>query len=241
MSRVVTILQARMGSERLPGKSLRLMAGKPMVLWCLERLTMMRRSDALIVATSVLPLDDPLADALQARGYRVFRGSESDVLDRYFQCAAKTDADIIVRSTGDNPFVDPIEADRLIDFFAREHLDYACGSTDSTSGYPLGVSVEVMSRGALERAWREGDAPHHREHVNEYILEHPETFPQALLSPPPPLRAPGLSLTVDTLDDFLQAESYYREFLATGADSLVSVEGIVQRYLNTQHRHGEAS
>lgn len=241
MPRAVTILQARMGSKRLPGKSLKLMAGKPMVLWCIERLAMMRQSDDLIVAISDSPLDDPLADAVQAGGFRVFRGSESDVLDRYYQCAVLEDADIIIRATGDNPFVDPVEADRLVDFFIRERLDYACGCSDPSSGYPLGVSVEVMSREALERAWREGGASHHREHVNEYILEHPEIFLQAHLPPPPPLRAPGLSLTVDTLDDFLQAEAYYLEFLETGADALVSVEGIVQRYLKTHHRHGEAS
>lgn len=202
-----------MGSTRLPCKVLKSLAGKPMIQWIIERLQACQKADILILATSALEQDQPLADLAEKLGINVFRGSESDVLDRYYQCALEYHLDNIIRATGDNPFVDPEECDRLVAFCFSRQLDYATVSTDFDDGYPLGVGVEIFSFSALEKSWQEGHAPHHREHVNEYILENPALFKQAKMSAPSEKFAPELSLTVDTPEQFAFAETIYSDYL----------------------------
>lgn len=203
------ILQARMGSTRLPGKSLMPLAGKPMLQRIVERLQACRRSDLLVVATTSLEQDLPLAALAAELGAAAFRGSERDVLDRYLRCARHFGLEHIVRATGDNPFVDPEECDRLVDFYFTRQVDYATVSTEGADGYPVGVGVEIFGMHALERSWREGAAPQHREHVNEYILENPGMFSLARMPAPPEKCAPGLSLTVDTLSQYQEAAEAY--------------------------------
>ena len=217
------ILQARMGSTRVPGKVLKPLAGKPMIHWIIERLQSCKNTDILILATSTLEQEQPLVDLAEKLGVSVFRGPESDVLDRYYQCAKAYHLDDIIRATGDNPFVDPEECDRLVDFYSSQPLDYATISTDQENGYPLGVGVEIFSFSALEKSWQEGRAPHHREHVNEYILENPAIFKQAKMPAPPAKRAPELSLTVDTPEQFASAEKVYSDYLRQHPFQLVSV------------------
>lgn len=229
MPGVGIILQARTGSSRLPGKVLRLLAGKPMIQWIIERLQLCRKSDVLILATSTLAQDLPLAELCDRLGVNVFRGSETDVLDRYYQCAKKFGLAHIVRATGDNPFVDPEECDRLIQFYFADKLDYATISTEPEDGYPIGVGVEIFSFAALKRSWEEGTAPHHREHVDEYILENPGLFRQARMSAPPGKRGGELSLTVDTMEQFECVESIYRKFLVHHGAQLVSVAWAIQQ------------
>lgn len=197
------IIQARMGSTRLPGKVLKPLAGKPMLARILGRFQHCRRADRVVLATSDRIQDDPVAALAGDLGMPVFRGSESDVLDRYRQCARAFGFTAIVRATGDNPFVDVEEADRLIAFHHASGLDYAA----NVGGLPIGVGVEIMTMAALERSWREGLAPHHREHVNEYILENPALFRQEAPTIPPEKLAPTLRLTVDTPEDFAFAEA----------------------------------
>lgn len=199
------VVQARMGSTRLPGKVLKPLAGKPMLERILDRLGRCRLADRVVVATSDKPQDDPVAAFAKSLGVPAFRGSEADVLDRYYGCACAFGLAHIVRATGDNPFVDPEEADRLIAFSRNGDLDYA--DAFAGNGLPIGIGVEIMTLAALERSWREGSAPHHREHVNEYIQENPSLFRQATLLVPPEKRAPALRLTVDTFDDFSRAEA----------------------------------
>lgn len=219
--RIGIVLQARVGSKRLPGKVLRPLAGKPMIQWIIERLKTCKNSGILILATTTSKQDDTLADLAKKLGVEVFRGSESDVLDRYYQCTLAYGLDDIVRSTGDNPFVDPEECDRLVDFYVRNQLDYAITSTDKKGGYPLGVGVEVFSFLALKKAWKEGIASHHREHVNEYFLENADLFKQGKMCAPTSKCAPELSLTVDTIDQFEVAERIYKNYLCQHPSSLV--------------------
>lgn len=211
--RIGIILQARMGSTRLPGKVLKPLAGKPMIQWIIERLQTCKKSDILILATSTSDEDQPLVDLAEKLGVSIFRGSESDVLDRYYKCALAYHLDDIIRATGDNPFVDPEECDRLVAFCFSRQLDYATVSTDFDDGYPLGVGLEIFSFSALEKSWQEGHASHHREHVNEYILENPALFKQAKLPAPSEKYAPELSLTVDTFEQFKTAEALYTDYL----------------------------
>lgn len=209
MTRIGIVLQARMGSTRLPGKVLKPMLGKPMVQWVIERLQTCRRANVLVAATTTLAQDQPLAELAQALGVPVFRGSENDVLDRYYQCNQTFQFDHIVRATGDNPFVDPEECDRLIALHLAEASDYSCAFPEFGSGLPRGVGVEVFTRAALERSWREGHQANHREHVDEYIQENPALFRIAVLKSPAHKRAPDVSLTVDTEADFQRAQRLY--------------------------------
>lgn len=227
------ILQARMGSSRLPGKVLKPLAGKPMIQWIIERLQACQKADILILATSTLEQDQPLVNLAEELGISVFRGSESDVLDRYYHCALTYHLDEIIRATGDNPFVDSEECARLVDFYFSRQLNYATISTAAENGYPVGVGVEIFSFAALKKSWEEGHAPHHREHVNEYILENPSLFKQAKMPAPPEKCAPELSLTVDTPEQFAFAETIYSDYLRQSLFHIVPVSWAID-YLKSK-------
>lgn len=222
--RVGIVLQARMGSSRLPGKVLKLLCGKPLLGWILDRLQTCRNAEMLIVATSRLERDAPVAEFAERCGADAFRGDEDDVLGRYNACADQFGLDHLVRATGDNPFVDPIEADALIAAHLIGKFDY---SNSVESGLPKGVGLEVFSRGALHRSNAEGHAPHHREHVNEYILEHKDLFRTLALQAPASKVAPGLDLSVDTPEQFAWAEALYTDYFASGGTTWPMTEWLI--------------
>ncbi len=214
-SRLGVVVQSRVGSTRLPGKVLRPLDGTPMIAWCLERLRRLDAAWPVILATGDGADNDPLADLAASMGYAVFRGDETDVLDRYLRCAEAHRLDHVVRATGDNPFVDVTEGRRL----AMAHLAAGNDYTENvTAGLPIGLGLEVFATEALARSAREGLAPHHREHVNEYILENPALFLRATLPPLPGRAAPGLSFTVDTPEQFARAETLARAARAEGSE-----------------------
>jgi spore coat polysaccharide biosynthesis protein SpsF len=170
--KVVGILQARMGSTRLPGKVLMQAAGMSLIRHMVDRVRRATRLDELWLATSVDPANDPLADEIDSTGIPVFRGSEGDVLSRFAAVAEKTGADWIVRLTGDCPLHDPEIIDAVIGY-AVDHADrpdYVCNSLRPT--YPDGLDVEVFTRDALSRAAREATTPLQREHVTPFIHRH---------------------------------------------------------------------
>lgn len=194
------IIQARMGSTRLPGKVLKPIAGKAMLDHILGRLEGLGRDVKVVVATSLGEPDNLIAE--HCRGTVVCcRGSELDVLDRYFRCAVECGFGHVVRLTADNPFTDIIELGRLIDFHRAAGFDY----THAFGVLPVGVGAEVFTMDALALSHREGHAPNHREHVNEFIQENPLRFRIGVLDVPPAKRAPQLRLTVDTPEDYARA------------------------------------
>lgn len=166
-----------MGSSRLPGKVLSDLAGKPMLACVVERMARAETVDDVVVATTTLPGDDVISDLNHAQGWSGFRGSESDVLDRYHGAALEYRADVIVRVTSDCPLIDPRIVDQVVrEFLQRQPgLDYASNVVPDRT-YPRGLDVEVMSLGALHRAWKEDQNPVWREHVTPYIYHHPELF-----------------------------------------------------------------
>jgi len=192
------IIQARMGSSRLPGKVLRLIAGKPLLAHVTGRLIGLKHQVIVVVATSTQTQDDAIATWCGQTGIICFRGSELDVLDRYFQCAQQFGFNHIVRLTADNPFTDITELDRLIEQHLTQKNDY----THSFGMMPLGIGAEIMTVDALQTSAVEGMAPHHREHVNEFIQENPERFRIGVLDVPASKKAPELRMTVDTIADF---------------------------------------
>lgn len=198
---VGVVIQARMGSTRLPGKVLKPIAGKVLLDHVLGRLSQLEHPVKIVVATSDLPQDDAIAKHCLVRGVAVFRGSETDVLDRYYQCGDENHFEHVVRLTADNPFTDMEELQRLIELHLSQGNDY----THSFDKMPLGVGAEIFTFAALERSAREGHAPNHREHVNEYIQENPDSFKIGALDVAAKKIHPDLRLTVDTEEDYLRA------------------------------------
>lgn len=198
--RTVAIVQARMGSTRLPGKVLRTLVDRPMLAWVCERLMRARLLDSIVVASSTLPADDPIEGLCHERGWSIFRGSESDVLGRYVGAVAAVRAESVVRVTSDCPLIDPHVVDLVIASYQASSppCDYASNTLERS--YPRGLDVEVFSRVALERADAEDSNPGSREHVTPWIYRHPESFRLRNVE-----NAVDLSRhrwTVDTVEDF---------------------------------------
>ena len=175
--RVVAVLQARMSSTRLPGKVLAPILGRPMLARQLERLARCAALDALAVATSDRPDDDPVAELCAAEGVACCRGSLANVLDRFYGCAKAHAADHVVRLTGDCPLVDPAFVDILVDFYRERGAAYATYCRPPS--LPDGLDAEIFSFAALEAAWREARDPFEQEHVTPFIVRRPERFPAA--------------------------------------------------------------
>lgn len=167
---ILAIVQARTSSSRLPGKVLLPIAGKPMILYQLERLRRCQRLDRLVLATSGDPSDDALSELVTAEGYKVFRGELLDVLARFRACAALEQATTVVRLTGDCPLSDPALIDELVEAFDEGGWDYLANSADDHQlSVPDGFDAEVFGAELLERAAREARLPSEREHVTPWF------------------------------------------------------------------------
>ena len=173
---VVAIVQARLGSTRLPGKALEEIVGRPMLAHVLARTAAVPGIDRVVLATTVKPEDDALADLARSVGIACVRGSVEDVLDRFHSTLLAYPADAILRVTGDCPLLDPLVVRRVLDAYVRSGgmVDYVSNVNPPT--YPDGLDTEIFSRHALERAWREAWLPSDREHVTTYIRDRPVQF-----------------------------------------------------------------
>jgi len=176
-NKIVAIIQAHIGSTRLPGKVLLDLAGEPMLARVVNRIQRAKTPEEVVVATTVNPADAAIVRLCGERGWPCFRGSEEDVLDRYYQAARRFGGDAVVRITSDCPLIDAGIVDRVVQKFLdrQPEVDYASNTLPPRT-FPRGLDVEVMSLTALERAWREDDSLAWREHVTPYIYRHPEEF-----------------------------------------------------------------
>jgi len=188
-----------MGSTRLPGRVLKLIAGRPMFSYQIERLRRAERAQRIVVATTVKEADAPIVEFCAAEGVDCMRGSESDVLSRYAAAAAQYNASTVVRVTSDCPLIDPGLVDEAIETFLGPNLpDYVSNMIEPT--WPYGMAVEVVSAAALADANRESQNPAEREHVTPFIYWRPDRYRLASLK-----MRPNLShhrWTVDTPEDF---------------------------------------
>lgn len=173
--KIVGIVQARMGSSRLPGKILMPVLGIPVLQWCIERLLKCKMLDEVVIATTQKDSDNMICEFAQKKGYLFSRGSEDDVLGRYYKTAIERKADAVVRLTSDCPLIDP----EITDMIIKKHID--ARSNDMTSNvftrtYPRGFDTEVLSMNCLNRINSEALDIIYREHVTNYIHDHPQKF-----------------------------------------------------------------
>ena len=174
--KIVAIIQARMGSSRLPGKVMMDLAGEPMLVRVVNRVRRATRVDEVVVATTINPHDDRIVGLCGDRGWPVFRGSEEDVLDRYYHAAVAHSADAVVRITSDCPLIDPDIINAVVAEFLAHYPDIDYVSTGINRSYPRGLDTSIMSFSALQRAWTEDTNPAWREHVTQYIIRNPDLF-----------------------------------------------------------------
>ncbi|MBN2122697.1 MAG: glycosyltransferase family protein [Deltaproteobacteria bacterium] len=172
--KIGAIVQARMGSTRFPGKVLKPLAGVPLLWHTLHRLTQVREIDEVILATSALDRDDPLAGFARKERIPVFRGSEDDVLERYCLAAREYRLDGVVRITADCPLIDPDVTARTVRLFLETGADFASNTLKRT--FPRGTDTEAFSADALERAHAGALRQEEREHVTLHMYTHPEMF-----------------------------------------------------------------
>ncbi len=169
------IIQARMGSTRLPGKvMLKLDKKNPVLYYVLKQLQSSKLLEKLVVATTILDEDDVIDDYAKFMGVDVFRGNSNDVLDRYFQCAKKFSIDTIVRITADNPLIDPTIIDDLINKFTSNSYD--CLTNAYVRTFPYGTEVEIFSFESLEEACKKATKSSEREHVTPYFYNNQQLF-----------------------------------------------------------------
>jgi spore coat polysaccharide biosynthesis protein SpsF len=232
--RTIAIIQARIGSSRLPGKVLLDIGGEPMLIRVIERTRRAATLSNVMVATTDDPSDDPVAKLCGKRGYPFYRGSIHDVLDRYHQAAHFQNAEVIVRITADCPVIDPALIDRTVDAFQGktepqdETLSRRSGSLDLYAAegpfdfaanrlpppfhrtYPIGLDVEVCSASALDYAWEHAQEKHQREHVMPYLYETSGRFNVLLINHETDLGT--LRWTVDTPEDLELLRRIYTHF-----------------------------
>ncbi len=206
--RVVGIVQARMGSTRLSAKVLKSLRGKPMLVRQLERLKQAAMLDSLIVATTDCAEDTAIAELAKSVGVQAFRGSEKDVLDRYYKAAQEMNADVVVRVTGDCPLHDAEVIHTVIKRFQERHVEY----TKTPENFPEGLDTEVFSFSTLETAWRNAKLPSEREHVTPYIRNHPELFKLDEKWTEGTFDYSTYHWSVDTEADFKFVEKVYENF-----------------------------
>lgn len=196
------VIQARMGSTRLPGKVLKKIGDKRLLEHILDRLEVLQISECkVVVATSTEKRDDVIEDFCKARKISCFRGDERNVLNRYWMCTMQYGFDDIVRLTADNPFVDITELERLIRMHRNSGADYSYSDTE----LPEGTGAEIFSREALKRSVEQAYKENHFEHVDDYILENMEKFKCEKLDLDKRKIHPEVSFTIDTQSDYEKA------------------------------------
>lgn len=198
--KVMATVEARMAATRLPGKVMRELLGKPVLHRVVERISQAKSLAGVVIATSVNPADDIIADYCQANRICYYRGSEDDVLKRVVEATAQFGGEVIVQLGADNPFYDPDIIDQLVNIYRNGGWDYVCNDLELT--YPNGVEVHVVSLKTLRGVMAKTDDKLDREDVVRYIWEHPKQYRIRNIRAPSELYAPDIRLTLDYEEDY---------------------------------------
>lgn len=220
INNIIAIIQARVSSTRLPGKILAELAGKPLLYHVVSRVKQAKTITKVIVATTDKPNDNETEKCCKKIGVDCFRGSEDDVLDRFYQAAKYFSANLVVRLTADCPLLDPVIIDRVVDVFKKGNYDYVSNVIEPT--FPDGLDTEVFSFEALERAWKEAVIKSEREHVTPFIRKSSNLFRLANVKNEIDLSA--MRWTVDEPADLEFVRRVYAHF---GPNQLFGIADIV--------------
>jgi spore coat polysaccharide biosynthesis protein SpsF len=214
MPKISAIIQARVGSTRLPGKVLKNLCGKTVLAQVVARAGLAERLDNIVVATTTEGRDDAVAAEASRLGVDCFRGSETDVLDRYYKAAMLSGADIVVRITSDCPLYDGHLLDEMLDAYDPAACDYLSNSIERT--YPRGLDTEVFSFAALAKAHAEATEDYEHEHVTPYFYRHPDRF--RLKNHAQPKDFSHLRWTLDTPEDWAFIAAVYDRLYSGNPD-----------------------
>ncbi len=205
--RIIAVVQARVGSTRLPGKVLKPLRGRPVLEHVLRRVQRASCVTATVLATTILDEDSALEGVAADLGVPVLRGPVDDVLTRYAMAATRFEAEHVVRITADCPCIDPDVIDRVV----RAHLDAGVDYTSNTHprSFPHGLDVEVVSRSALVRAAEQATRREDREHVTSFIWSQPDRFRIANVVAHPEETGPDIRVTLDTAEDYVMLQAVF--------------------------------
>lgn len=209
---ISAIIQARVSSTRLPNKIFADIEGKPLIYHIINRISKSKRIDNILIATTYNTADDRLVEWAKQNNFCFFRGSEEDVLGRFYSAAKYLNTDIVARITADDPFKDPIILDNVIKLLIDKNLDFAFNNNPPS--FPEGLDTEVFTFNALERANNESIDSFEREHVTQYFYRHPEIFKQENFSNEIDLSR--LRWTIDTEKDLEMVRIIYRKLYRSG-------------------------
>ena len=216
MRKVVAIIEARMSSERLPGKVLLDIAGKPSLQHLIERLQKAKKLSEIVIATTINKKDDSIVKFAEDFGIRFYRGSEEDVLERVVKAAESVRADIIVEVTGDCPLLCPEVIEQALGIYLSGDYDVVANVRELS--YPQGVDVQVFSYEKLKDISEKTNDPAHREHVSLYFYEKPEKYRICHLEAPAEFHAPHLRFQLDYEEDLRFIREIYEALYKEKAD-----------------------
>ncbi len=228
---VTAIIQARMGSTRLPGKVLTDLNGQPVLSRVVDRVRRASSVRRVVVATTSSATDEPLVSECRRIGVPCFRGSERDVLDRYFQATGHFGCEAVLRITADCPLIDPELIDELIAAFTQQQPDFACNV--APRAYPRGLDAEVFTAEALQRAWELARAPHQREHVTAIFYERRDLF--RMISMRGDCDYSHYRWTLDTADDLRLIRAIYEHFAGVREFGWRDVIALMQQRPELEH------
>lgn len=221
--KIVAIVQARMRSTRLPGKIFANICGYPLIWHVFNRLKKCKSLTDYILATSDNIADDLLETWAKENAISIYRGSEHNVLERYYKAAIYTKADIVVRITADDPFKDPFIIDQVIALLQNKKLDFACNNKPAS--FPEGLDCEVFTFNALEEMYRCATDTFEQEHVTQHLYRNPQKFKQENLSYHKDISY--LRWTIDTDSDLEMAEEIYRNLFNPNDKNIFSLRDIL--------------
>ena len=234
MTRVVAIVQARMGSSRFPGKMLAKLGDRDLLSWVLTRVCDAKQVDQVVLATSTSRDDDRLADAASKFNIVVVRGSQDDVLDRFVQSAKVSQADLVVRVCADNPFVAAEEINRLVVAHNSGNYDYSCNHQQKLGNkYADGFGAEILSASLLNDIARLTTQTSHLEHVTSYIWDNSSKFKIQAVVAPAELAFPEVKLDIDTPQELQQLNEFVNNFAVTTSASAAEIVKAFNKFKNS--------
>lgn len=220
---VLAIVQARMGSTRLPGKTLIDIEGKPLLEHVINRIRYSKMIEEIIIATTNEPEDKAIVNMAKKLQVKTYAGSSYDVLDRFYQVARLFEGKVIVRITADDPFKDPKVIDDIVKYFlSHPELNYVSNTIEPS--YPVGIDVEVFSYEALKTAWENAKGSAEREHVTPYIICNPSLFKISNYKSNKQLSY--LRWTIDTKEDLQMTKEVYNKLYLK--DKIFYMDDILQ-------------